>query len=140
MLRQLLIDPRLLAKIDGTLGWRNELVRKVILATQGAQSTEEILEMFRGQPEEQQLIAMLFETQQSGNISRAGIQEFETKRGQYAAEAVDDIQTGLSIDTLRQELGLLKSQLADADPATQTTLLRQISEVQRAIEAEKRAR
>ena len=140
LLRQLLVDPRLLAKLDGTLGWRNELVRKVMLAAQGAQSTDEIMQVFRGQPEESQLIRLMFETQQSGNISRAGHQEYEAKQQSYAAAAVDDIQVGLSIESLRSEVGLLKAQLAGASPTEQVQLLRQISELQRAIEAEKRAR
>lgn len=140
LLRQLLVDPRLLAKLDGTLGWRNELVRKVMLAAQGAQSTDDIMQIFRGQPEEQQLIRLMFEMQQSGNISRAGHEEYESKQQSYAAAAVDDIQVGLSIESLRSEVGLLKAQLADASPTEQVQLLRQISELQRAIEAEKRAR
>ena len=140
LLRQLLVDPRLLAKLDGTLGWRNELVRKVMLAAQGAQSTDDIMSVFRGQPEEGQLIRMMFETRQSGNISRAGHEEYEAKQQTYAAAAVDDIQVGLSIESLRGEVKLLKSQLLDAPPTQQADILRQITELQRAIEAEKRAR
>ncbi|MDO4263030.1 MAG: DNA primase [Deinococcus sp.] len=140
LLRQLLVDPRLLAKLDGALGWRNELVRKVMLAAQGAQSTDEIMSVFRGQPEEGQLIRLMFETRQSGNISRAGHEEYESKHQAYAAAAVDDIQTGLSIESLRGEVQLLKSQLLEAPPTQQASILRQITELQRAIEAEKRAR
>ncbi|GHF95653.1 DNA primase [Deinococcus piscis] len=140
LLRQLLVDPRLLAKLDGTLGWRNELVRKVMLAAQGAQSTDDIMSVFRGQPEEGQLIRLMFETRQSGNISRAGHEEYEAKQQTYAAAAVDDIQTGLSIESLRGEVKLLKSQLLEAPPTQQASILRQITELQRAIEAEKRAR
>lgn len=140
LLRQLLVDPRLLAKLDGSLGWRNELVRKVMLAAQGAQSTDDIMSVFRGQPEESQLIRLMFETRQSGNISRAGHEEYEAKQQTYAAAAVDDIQTGLSIESLRGEVKLLKSQLLEAPPTQQASILRQITELQRAIEAEKRAR
>ena len=140
LLRQLLVDPRLLAKLDGTLAWQNELVRKVMLAAQGAKSTEDIMSVFRGQPEERELIRLIFEMQESGNISRAGQAEFSSKQQAYAAAAVDDIQVGLSIDSLRSEVALLTSQLAAAPPAEQAALLRQISELQRAIEAEKRVR
>lgn len=47
---------------------------------------------------------------------------------------------GLSIESLRSEVQLLKSQLLEAPPPQQAGILRQITELQRAIEAEKRAR
>ena len=60
--------------------------------------------------------------------------------GAYAAAAVDDIQVTLSIDSMRSEVDLLKKQVASAPPAEQLGLLKQIQELQRAIEAEKRGR
>ncbi|MFC0618141.1 DNA primase [Deinococcus budaensis] len=140
LLRQLLVDPSLLAKLDGTTPWRNEAVRKVMLAAQGAQSPDDILEIFRGQPEEQLLIRLLFEGRDTGAISRDTNQLYEQRVGAYAAAAVDDIQAGLSIDSLRAEVDLLKQQLASAPPPEQLGYLKQIQELQRAIEAEKRAR
>ncbi|WP_051086958.1 DNA primase [Deinococcus apachensis] len=140
LLRQLLVDPTLLAKLDGTMPWRNEAVRKVMLAAQGAQSPDDILEVFRGQPEEQLLIRLMFEGRDTGAISRDTNQLYEQKVNAYAAAAVDDIQVGLSIDSMRAEVDLLKRQVAGAPPAEQIGLLRQIQDLQRAIEAEKRAR
>ncbi|WP_221089530.1 DNA primase [Deinococcus aquaedulcis] len=140
LLKQLLVDPTLLAKLDGSMPWRNEAVRKVMLAARGAQSPDDILEVFRGQPEEQLLIRLMFEGRDAGTIGRENSQHYEQKVTAYAAAAVDDIQVGLSIDALRAEVDLLKRQVAGAPAAEQVGMLRQIQELQRAIEAEKRAR
>lgn len=140
LLRALLIDPRLKAKLDGTLSWQNEAVKKVMLALQGAESSSEVLEMFRGQPEEQLLIRLMFEGQDAGTLSRSHTQQFEEKKATYAAAAVDDIQVTLSIDSMRAEVDLLKRQLPTVPPGEQLGLLKQIQELQRAIEAEKRSR
>ena len=140
LLRQLLVDPSLLAKLDGSMPWRNEAVRKVMLAAQGARSPEEILDVFRGQPEEQLLIRLMFEGRDSGTISKAHSQQYEQKVNAYAAAAVDDIQVTLSIDSMRSEVDFLKKQVVSATPAEQLGLLKQIQELQRAIEAEKRGR
>ena len=140
LLRQLLVDPSLLAKLDGSLPWRNEAVRKVMLAAQGARSPDDILDIFRGQPEEQLLIRLMFEGRDAGTLSRASAQEYEQKVTTYAAHAVDDIQVTLNIDALKTEVDLLKKQLLSTPPAEQLALLSQIQELQRAIEAEKRAR
>ncbi len=140
LLRQLLVDPSLLAKLDGTTAWRNEAVRKVMLAARGAQSPDDILDVFRGQPEEQLLIRLMFEGRDAGTIGRANSEQYEQKVGAYAAAAVDDIQVTLSIDSMRAEVDLLKKQVAGAAPAEQLGMLRQIQELQRAIEAENRGR
>ncbi len=140
LLRQILLAPSLLAKLDGQMPWHNETVRKVLLAARGAHTSEQILDVFRGQPEEQLLIRLLFEGRDPRAHSRAAAEEFEQKVGSYAAAAVDDIQSGLSIESLRSEVEVLKKQVAGAAAAEQLLLLRQISELQRAIEAEKRAR
>ena len=140
LLRQILLAPSLLAKLDGQMPWHNETVKKVLLAARGAHTSEQILEVFRGQPEEQLLIRLLFEGRDPRAHSRAAAEEFEQKVGSYAAAAVDDIQSGLSIESLRSEVEVLKKQVAGAASAEQLILLRQISELQRAIEAEKRAR
>ena len=140
LLRQLLVDPSLLAKLDGSMPWRNEAVRKVMLAARGAQNPDEILSLFRGQPEEPLLIRLMFEARDPRTLSRSATQDYEQKVGGYAAAAVDDIQVALSIDALRAEVALLKSQVAQAAPGEQLGLLKQISELQRAIEAEKRTR
>ncbi|CAM3360147.1 DNA primase [Deinococcus saxicola] len=140
LLRQLLIDPSLLAKLDGSVPWRNESVRKVMLAVQGAASSDAILDVFRGQPEEQLLIRLLFEGRDSGSISRHGSEQYDQKVNAYAAAAVDDIQVTLSIDAMRAEIGLLKKQVGGAAPAEQLGILKQIGELQRAVEAENRGR
>jgi DNA primase len=140
LLRQILVNPGLLAKLDGQTPWRNKAVGKVMLAAQGASSPEAILELFRGQPEEQLLIRLLFEGRDPGTLSRAGNEAYEQKIQSYAAAATDDIVVGLNIDSLRGEVELLKSQIGTAAGAEQMAMLRQISELQRAIEAEKRTR
>lgn len=140
LLRQLLVDPSLLAKLDGSMPWRNESVRKVMLAARDAQSPDEILDIFRGQPEEQLLIRLMFEARDPRTLSRASSQEYEQKVVAYAATAVDEIQVTLNIDALKAEVALLKQQVVTAPPAEQIAILGQISELQRAIEAEKRGR
>ena len=140
LLRQILLAPSLLAKLDGQMPWHNETVKKVLLAARGAHTSEEILEVFRGQPEEQLLIRLLFEGRDPRAHSRAAAAEFELKVGSYAANAVDDIQSGLSIDSLRSEKELLMQQMVSASTEEKRALLGQISELQRAIEAEKRGR
>ncbi|GAA4007649.1 DNA primase [Deinococcus rubellus] len=140
LLRQILLAPSLLSKLDGQTPWHNETVRKVMLAARGAKSSEEILEVFRGQPEEQLLIRLLFEGRDPRAHSRAATEQFEQKVGAYAAAAVDDIQSGLSIESLKVEKDLLAQQMTGASATEQRALLVQISELQRAIEAEKRVR
>lgn len=140
LLRQLLLDPRLLAKLDGSVPWRNESVRKVMLAAQGVQSSDDILEIFRGQPEEQLLIRLLFEGRDTGAISRNTNELYEQRVENYASVAIDDIQMGMNIDAMRSEIDLLKRQLVGASPQEQMSYLKQIQDLQRAIEAEKRAR
>ncbi|ADV66614.1 DNA primase [Deinococcus maricopensis] len=140
LLKQLLIDPTLLAKLDGHVPFHNETVRKVVLAARGTRRSEEVLEVFRGQPEEQLLIRLMFEARDAGAHSRSAAEQYEEKRTAYAAQATDEIQIALSIDQLRAEVDALKKQVLGAPPAEQLGLLRQISELQRAIEAEKRAR
>lgn len=140
LLRQLLVDPTLRAKLDGSMSWRNEAVRKVMLALQGSDGSADVLEIFRGQPEEQLLIRLMFEGRDSGALSRAHSQQYEQKISAYAAAAVDDIQVTISIDAMRSEVDFLKKQVPTAAPAEQIGLLKQIQELQRAIEAEKRSR
>ncbi|WP_424951563.1 DNA primase [Deinococcus sp.] len=140
LLRQILVNPGLLSKLDGQTPWRNQMVGKVMLAAQGASSPEAILELFRGQPEEGLLIRLLFEGRDPGTLSRAGNEAYEQKVQSYAAAAADDIVVGLNIDSLRGEVELLKTQVGAAAGAEQMAMLRQISELQRAIEAEKRSR
>jgi DNA primase len=140
LLRQILIAPTLLAKLDGELSWHNETVKKIMLAARGATTSEDILSVFRGQPEEQMLIRLLFEGRDPHSHSRAGVEQFEARVNAYAAAAVDDIQSGRSIDSLRAEKEALTLQMVGAASTEQRELLKQISELQRAIEAEKRAR
>lgn len=140
LLRQLLVDPKLRAKLDGSIPWRNEAVRKIMLAVEGSANPTDILEIFRGQPEEQLLIRLMFEGRDSGTISRAHSEQYEQKVSTYAAAAVDDIQVTMSIDSMRAEVDLLKAQVSAAAPAEQLGMLKQIQELQRAIEAEKRSR
>ncbi len=142
LLRQLLVDPSLLAKLDGSTRWRNEAVGKVMLAVQGAPNPDTVLgavlEVFRGQPEEQMLIRLLFEGKDSGTIGRANSESYDHKRHGYAATAVDDIQVSMSIGTMRAEVEYLKKQVTGVSPAEQMAMLKQIQELQRAIEAENR--
>ncbi len=140
LLRQILLNPNLLSKLDGQTPWRNQTVGKVMLAAQGASSPEAILDLFRGQPEEALLIRLLFEGRDPGTLSRAANESYEQKVQGYAAAATDDIVVGLSIDSLRAEVNLLKAQIGTASPQEQVGMLRQITDLQRAIEAEKRTR
>jgi DNA primase len=82
----------------------------------------------------------MFEGRDAGTIGRANSEQYEQKVGAYAAAAVDDIQVSLSIDSMRAEVDLLKKQVAGAAPTEQLGMLKQIQELQRAIEAENRGR
>lgn len=140
LLRQILLAPKLLDKLDGHLPWQNQTVKKVLLAARSAESSADILALFRGQPEEALLIQLLFEGRDSHAHSRAAVERYEKNIGQYAADAAADLQVEISIDSMRAEVATLKAQLLSAQGEQKMTLLRQISDLQRAVEAEKRSR
>ncbi len=140
LLKQVLLAPDLMAKLDGLTPWRNETVKKVMLAARGARSPEDILELFRGQPEEQLLIRLMFEGRDGGALSREASQQYDQKVTSYAAAAVDDIQFKLTVGQMQEEIAALKKQLLAVKGAEQLGVLKQIQDLQRAVEAEKRSR
>ncbi|AFZ66146.1 DNA primase [Deinococcus peraridilitoris] len=140
LLREILQNPQLLDKLDGLRAWRNETVRKVMLAARGTSSAEEIIASFDGQPEQQVLIRLLFEARTPGLIGRENARVFEEKVAESALRAGREIESKLTIDEMREELAMLKKQVMAAAPTEQMNLLRQIQELQRAVEAEKRSR
>lgn len=140
LLKAILQSPQLLEKLDGLRAWRNETVKKVMLAARGTRSAEEIIANFDGQPEQQLLIRLLFEARTPGLIGRENARSFEENAVGRNEQAVHQIESKLTIDELREELARLKKQVMAAAPAEQMGLLKQIQELQRAVEAEKRAR
>ncbi|WP_045233916.1 DNA primase [Deinococcus pimensis] len=140
LLKAILRSPQLLDKLDGLRSWRNETVRKVVLAARGTRSAEEIISTFDGQPEQQLLIRLLFEARTPGLISRQNAEDHEKKMGEQDGRAVHEIESKLNIDDLKAELSDLKKRVAGAPPAEQMSLLGQIRDLQRAIEAEKMTR
>jgi len=140
LLKAILQSPRLLEKLDGLRAWRNETVKKVMLAARGTRSAEEIIATFDGQPEQELLIRLLFEARSPGLIGRENSRVHEERVVDAASRAVREIESKLSIDEMREELARLKKEVVKAAPAEQMILLKQIQELQRAVEAEKRAR
>ncbi len=140
LLREILQNPQLLEKLDGLRAWRNETVKKVMLAARGTSSAEQIIATFDGQPEQQLLIRLLFEARSPGLIGRENVRQVEDKAAQAGEIAVQQIESKLTIDEMREELALLKKQVMAAQPGEQMGLLKQIQELQRAVEAEKRSR
>ena len=140
LLKTILRNPQLLEKLDGLRAWRNETVKKVMLAARGTHSAEQIIAGFDGQPEQQLLIRLLFEARTPGLIGRENARQVESKADQADGLAVQQIESKLSIDEMREELSALKKQVMAAQPGEQMGLLKQIQELQRAVEAEKRSR
>ncbi len=126
-LAQLLVqNPALTAKLDGEAMFENPLVAEIILIARTATTSDQILEHFRGRPE----ASMLFE----------GLMDSpESVPGQDAL-AVDEISSRKREESLKRELATTKAQLSNVTSDEQIALLRQCSELQRAIEAERRLR
>lgn len=137
-LQQVLLAPDLLGKLDGELPWRNPAVRKVLLAARGASSPAEVLELFRGQPEERMIMELLFQGRESQALSRSNQERFEERLGTYAREAAGDVLHRLNLRELRGEAARLRAELEGCSAEQQRELLGQLSALQRAIEAEKR--
>jgi DNA primase len=126
-LAQLLVqNPALTAKLDGEAMFENPLVAEIIQIARTATTSDQILEHFRGRPE----ASMLFE----------GLMDSpESVPGQDAL-AVDEISSRKREESLKRELATTKAQLSNVTSDEQIALLRQCSELQRAIEAERRLR
>ncbi len=127
LVKLLVQNPALIAKLDGEAAFESPLVAEVIEIARTALTTHDILEHFRGRPE----ASMLFE----GVFSAPSLETPE-----HMDIAAQQISSKSREETLRQELALLKAQVPKASHEQQMTLLRQCSDLQRAIEAERRLR
>lgn len=126
-LAQLLVqNPALTAKLDGEALFENPLVAEIIEIARTATTSDQILEHFRGRPE----ASMLFEGLMDSPEGAPGQDEL----------AVDEISSRKREESLKRELAATKAQLSKATSDEQNALLRQCSELQRAIEAERRLR
>ncbi len=126
-LAQLLVqNPALTAKLDGEAMFENPLVAEIILIARTATTSDQILEHFRGRPE----ASMLFE----------GLMDSPEGVPGQDALAVDEISSRKREESLKRELATTKAQLSNVTSDEQIALLRQCSELQRAIEAERRLR
>ncbi|MBB6099621.1 DNA primase [Deinobacterium chartae] len=139
--QQILQDPTLLGKLEGGVPFRNRLAQEIVDVARHAASREQILEHFRGRPEEKQVFEAMF-----------GAGTYDLLPGDHNAELVEKLmaenrelslketESRLTESQLRAEIARLKAALAQAQAAEQLGLLSQISELQRAIEAERRSR
>jgi DNA primase len=132
----LIQNPALIAKLDGEAAFESPLVAEVISVARTATSTEQILEHFRGRPEASILLEGLFVPNRTTNHSFIP--------GEMASDRVEFAATEISSrnreESLRLELAGLKAQIPKALLEQQIVLARQCSELQKAIEAERRLR
>ena len=129
-LAQLLVqNPALTAKLDGDADFENPLVAELVRVARTATSSEGILEHFRGRPEMNLLLEGLFRGPQAGD-GKVNVDEL----------AVDEITSRRREQLLRQDLKALKARVANAAGDELVDLLRACDDLQKAIEAERRAR
>ncbi|MFN3266869.1 MAG: DNA primase [Deinococcales bacterium] len=132
----LIQNPALIAKLDGEAAFESPLVAEVIEVARTATSTEQILEHFRGRPEAGILLEGLFVPNRTTNYAFIPSQIAEEK----VDVAANEIASRKREEKLRLELAELKAQIPKAPLEQQIALARQCSEVQKAIEAERRLR
>lgn len=126
-LAQLLVqNPSLTAKLDGEAMFENPLVLEIIQVARTATTSDQILEHFRGRPE----ASMLFEGLMDGPEGSPSQDEL----------AVDEISSRKREESMKRELAATKAKLSSVTSDEQIALLRQCSELQRGIEAERRLR
>jgi DNA primase len=132
----LIQNPALIAKLDGEAAFESPLVAEVIFVARTASSTEQILEHFRGRPEAAMLLEGLFVPNRTTNHAfiPSGM---DAEKADVAANQITSRQRE---EKLRLELADLKAQIPKAPLEQQIVLARQCSEVQKAIEAERRLR
>jgi DNA primase len=132
----LIQNPALIAKLDGEAAFESPLVAEVISVARTATSTEQILDHFRGRPEASILLEGLFVPNRTTN--HAFIPgEMASDRVEFAAT---EITSRNREESLRLELVALKAQIPKAPLEQQIVLARQCSELQKAVEAERRLR
>jgi DNA primase len=120
-------NPALIAKLDGEAAFESPLVQEVIEVSRLASSSEAILEHFRGRPEASILFESVFTAPEIDTDANMDI-------------AASQISSKQREETLRQELAQLKAQIPRAPLEEQIVIARQCSELQKAIEAERRLR
>jgi DNA primase len=120
-------NPALIAKLDGEAAFESPLVQEVIEVSRMASSSEAILEHFKGRPEASVLFEGVFTAPEIDSDANMDI-------------AASQISSKQREETLRQELAQLKALIPKANLEQQLVLARQCSELQKAIEAERRLR
>ncbi len=136
-LAKLLIqNPALIAKLDGEAAFESPLIVEVIEVARTASSTEQIIEHFRGRPEANILLEGLFVPNRTTNHSFIP-SEMSSDKVNFAAAEITSRQRE---ESLRLEIATLKAQIPKAPIEQQISLARQCSELQKAIEAERRLR
>jgi DNA primase len=110
----------------------------VIAVARTASSTEQIVEHFRGRPEAAMLLEGLFVPNQTTN--HAFIPSGMGMDAEKVDMAANEITSRQREEKLRLELSGLKAQIPKASLEQQIVLAKQCSEVQKAIEAERRLR
>ncbi|GEM47133.1 DNA primase [Deinococcus cellulosilyticus] len=138
MAQQILLDPTLLQKMDGNSPFRNKLVEEIIRVAREKPSREAILDHFRGRPEEKILLEFLFENP-AAHI-QAQHQDMVERLKDMQENGIVEAESLRTETQMKEEVARLKKQLLAADPTQQIQLLRQIGDLQKAIEAEKRGR
>lgn len=137
LVRLLIQNPALIAKLDGEAAFESPLVAELIAVARTASSTEQILEHFRGRPEAAILLEGLFIPNRTTNHAFVPTEALKPEKMDFA---VAEISSRNREESLRFELGGLKAQIPQAPLEQQIALARQCSELQKAIEAERRLR
>ena len=130
-------NPALIAKLDGEATFESPLVLEVIKVARQECSSEAIMEHFRGRPEASALFEGMFVPERPHGhmyIPENALDANQTD--QFTNEIVGRQREEL----LRQELVALKAQIPKVALEQQIALFAQCSELQRAIEAERRLR
>jgi DNA primase len=128
-LAQLVIqNPALVERLDLDLAFENRLVAEVIAVARECTTTSEVLARFSGRPEAAGLFAGLFEGPETGLLP---------DRDEAALDQIASLRREIA---LKSELAQLRARVAKAKGDEEADIIRQVGELQRAVEAERRLR
>lgn len=136
----LLQQPSYIQHLEDPGRFKHPLLRQLIEIVLHNPSQQAILDAFRGKPEENTILQMLFQQQNydltPSETNRKLLQEFQGLQ----RRSLIDTESRHSEDFLKSEVQRLKQTLKTADPQEYAHILGQIVSMQAAIEAERRTR
>ena len=137
--RFMLNDPELMQKLEGS-SFRSRLVNEVMDLLKLHGSREAVFDAFRGRPEEKEVLELMFGGERLDMMDSEGNKALLERQQLKSIEGVLVLESRRTEDELRAEIVALKKQLASLTGDEQYGALRQIGELQKAVEAEKRSR